>query len=391
MIVQLSVMVTVVVIVIAVLVWTGKRKSKKQKERSSVDIILGRLKIVIGFYQVTHGVLEAFSYIKWPGSLALIGKYSETLQLSVFQIAPIHCLLPDVKMNAFGSLFAILAMNAAAILMSVLAYALRRLFLLRSPLNQEQKEKKVAQTKELIYRNLFFFLYVSYLSTCSKTANVLPLACRTLCLDEEKETCGVYLKADYNVKCEGPEYNRLVIVAYCAVFYIVILPTASLIALWRQRKIPHGNVIKTDNEALEPRDQVTGIIVGLRFLFENYNSHSWYWELVETIRKIVLTSGLILVGGESRAYVGLACVLSGLYGMLFAYISPVVDPFENKLMLTSLAVTFVNLGIGAVSKIPKERIPASIDPYVDGIMFNILVIGANSLVIGLLAGNYRFL
>lgn len=63
MIVQLSVMVTVVVIVIAVLVWTGKRKSKKQKERSSVDIILGRLKIVIGFYQVTHGVLEAFSYI----------------------------------------------------------------------------------------------------------------------------------------------------------------------------------------------------------------------------------------------------------------------------------------------------------------------------------------
>ena len=142
---------------------------------------------------------------------------------------------------------------------------------------------------------------------------------------------------------------------------------------------------------MEPRDQVTGIIVGLRFLFENYNSHSWYWELVETIRKIVLTSGLILVGGESRAYVGLACVLSGLYGMLFAYISPVVDPFENKLMLTSLAVTFVNLGIGAVSKIPKERIPASIDPYVDGIMFNILVIGANSLVIGLLAGNYRFL
>ena len=389
MIVQLSILATVVTIVITVVVWTGKKKSKKTEGRSAVDIILGRLKIIIGFYQVTYGVLEAFSYIKWPDSLALIGKYSELLQLNVFQIAPIHCLFPNLKINAFGSLFAILAMNATAIFLSVLAYGLRKLFLLQSTLNGEQKEKKAAKTKELIYRNLFFFLYVTYLSTCSKTANVLPLACRTLCLDEKDEMCDVFLKADYNIRCEDPKYNRLVIVAYCAVFYILFLPTASLIALWRQRGALRINESQTENRGLEAQDQGTEIITGLRFLFENYNSHSWYWELIETIRKVVLTSGLILVGGESRAYVGLACVMSGLYGMFFAYISPIVDPFENKLMLTSLAVTFVNLGIGAVSKIPKENIPASIDPYVDSVMFKILVFGANSLVIGLLVGNYK--
>jgi hypothetical protein len=161
MIIQLSIMAAVAAIVVAVIIWTGKRKSKKKPGRSSVDIILGRLKIVIGFYQVTYGILEAFSYIKWPDSLALIGKYSEILQMSVFQVAPIHCLFPNVKMNAFGSLFAILAMNAAAILISALVCVLRKLFLLRNTLNEEQKEKKVAQTKELIYRNLFFFLFVT--------------------------------------------------------------------------------------------------------------------------------------------------------------------------------------------------------------------------------------
>ncbi|XP_078366779.1 uncharacterized protein LOC144650882 isoform X2 [Oculina patagonica] len=388
MIFQLSILAAVVVIVVAVLVWTGKKKSKKKEGRSSVDIILGRLKIIIGFYQVTYGVLEAFSYIKWPDSLALIGKYSELLQLSVFQIAPIHCLFSNLKINAFGSLFAILAMNAGAIFLSFLVYGLRKLFLLRSTLSEEQKEKKAAKTKELIYRNLFFFLYVTYLSTCSKTANVLPLACRTLCLDDKEEMCHIYLKADYNIKCQGPKYNRLVSVAYCAVLYIIFLPTASLIALWRQRKALRRNESQDENEALEYQDPGTELNTGLRFLFENYNSHSWYWELIETVRKVVLTSGLILVGGESRAYVGLACVMSGLYGMFFAYISPIVDPFENKLMLTSLAVTFVNLGIGAVSKIPKESIPASIDPYVDNIMFKILVFGANSLVIGLLVVQY---
>jgi len=645
MIVQLSIIAAVAAIVIAVIIWTSKRKSKKKEGRSSVDIILCRLKIVIGFYQVTNGVLETFSYIKWPGALEVIGRYSEILQMNVFQVAPIHCLLSNARMNAFADLFAMLAMNAAAILMSVLAFGLRKLFLLRSALNRQQKEKKVAQTKEVIYRNSFFFLFLTYLSTCSKTAQVVPLACRKLCIDEEDETCDEYLRADYSINCNSQEYNRSVIVAYCALFYIILLPTASLIALWRQRKVLRGNVLDAESEALEPQEQATGnainienedlepqeqntgnvihaenedlerqeqnagnaihtenedlehqeenagnlihaenedlepqeqnmgnviqaekedlehqeqnagnlihadaenenlepqeqntenviqaenedlehreqnagnlidtdaenkdlepqeqnmenviqaenedlkhqeqnsgnliyavnedlepqeqntgnviqaenedlkhqeqnsgnlihaeneelepqeqatgnvihtenealmpqeqakgnivhsenealehqeqatgIVMGLRFLFENYHSRAWYWEYIEVIRKLVLTAALIFLGGESRAYVGLAFVTSGLYVVLFSLISPMADPFENRLMLSALSVTFLNLGIGAVSRIPEEGMSSSsIDPYVDGITFNILVVGANTLVITLLVGNY---
>ena len=384
---QLSIAAAVIAIIIALVVWTSKKKSKKSTGRSLVDIILGRLKIVIGFYQVTFGVLEAFAYIKWPESLTLIGKYSEMLQLNVLQIAPVHCILPDLKVDAFGSLFAILAINAAVIAISVVIYGLRKLFLMRSSLDERDTVVKSSQAKELIYRNLFFVLYVTYLSTCSKTANVLPLACRELCDDENEKDCQKFLKADYSIICQGPEYNRLVVVAFCAVLYIFLLPTASMIVLWKQRKAFDKS--QADNEASDTQEQTTEVVKGLRFLFENYNSHSWYWEIVETTRKVLLTSGLILVGGESRAYVGLACVVSGLYGMLFAYVRPIADPFENKLMMTSLAVTFVNLGIGAVSKIPKENIPASIDPYVDSIVFKMLVIGANSLVIVLLVGKCR--
>ena len=43
-------------------------------------------------------------------------------------------------------------------------------------------------------------------------------------------------------------------------------------------------------------------------------------------------------------------LVSGLYGMFFAHVSPVEDRVENKLMLQFLAATFVNLGIGGVSK-----------------------------------------
>ena len=382
--VQLTITIVLLLILVVVVVWTSIKKNRQSnKQRPLVDIILARLKIIIGFYQVTFGLLEAFSFISWPDSLAVIARYSEVLQLNVLQIAPLHCLFPQFKVDAFGSLFAILAMNVGAVVFAAVAYWVRKFMILRnSQLEDDTKSKQVSQTKELVYRNLFFFLFVTYLSTCSKTANVLPLSCREICLYDIGFGCFTYLKSDFTVECRSPRYKRLVIVAYCAIVYIVIVPLASYLILWKK----HRKVKVTENDSRQQHKYIGELAAGLRFLSENYNTTSWYWELVEMVRKVILTTGLILVGGESRAYVGLACVISGLYGMFFAYVSPVEDPFENKLMLISLAVTFVNLGIGAVSKIPKENVPASIDPYVDSVMFNILVVGANTLVIGLLVG-----
>ena len=126
----------------------------------------------------------------------------------------------------------------------------------------------------------------------------------------------------------------------------------------------------------------------MSFLYENYNEDAWYWELVEVTRKLVLTCGIILIGRESRAYVGLASICSGLYAVAFAFRKPVRDPFEDKLQLTSLLVIFLNLGIGVILKIPKESVSSDVDQYVDSLLVNILVIGANILVILLVVGMY---
>ena len=386
---QLAITIALLLILVVVIVRTSVKKNRQSNnQRPLVDIILARLKIIIGFYQVTFGLLDAFSFISWPDSLSVIARYSEILQFNVLQMAPMHCLLPQLKIDAFGSLFAILVINIGAIVFAVVAYWVRKFMILRNDqLEDDDKSKQVSQTKELVYRNLFFFLFVTYLSTCSKTANVLPLSCRELCFTDKGYGCFTYLKSDFTVECRSPRYKRLVNVAYFAVVYIFLIPLVSYLVLWKK----HKKVKVTENESREQQRYISELAAGLRFLSENYTGTSWYWELVEMVRKVILTSGLILIGGESRAYVGLACVISGLYGILFAYVSPVEDPFENKMMIITLAVTFVNLGIGAVSKIPKENVPASIDPYVDTVMFNLLVVGANTLVIGLLVGKLTHL
>jgi len=384
--IQLGAIVAALAFIAAVVMWYSRKKVQQNEGRALIDIVFARLKIIIGFYQVTYGLLEAFSYVSWPDALDDIAKYSEILQLNFLQIAPLHCLFPGLKVDAFGSLFAAMGLNVAAIGVFAVIYWIRKLSVwLSRGLSKAEKAKKLSHAKELIYRNLFFFLFVTYLSTCSKTANVLPPACRRLCLDKEETLCDNYLKADYGIKCRGSWYHLRLIVAYVNIVYIIALPAFSIIVLWRERRVFLGS--RESGRYMAPQESKE-IVTGLRFLYENYRTETWYWELIEMMRKIALTSGLIVVGQESRATVGVTCVFAALYGMLFAYTAPIQDFFENKLMVTALSVTFVNLGIGAVSRIPAENRPPAEDPLLDTLMFKITVIGANTLVIGQLIYEY---
>ena len=386
MIGQLTIVGCVLMVIVAFLAWSSKRKAKTTQGRTFLDTFFSKLKIVIGFYQVTYGILEAFSFIKWPDSLEVIGRYSEILQMNVFQVAPVQCLISGLQVDAFANLFAMMVINAAAIALSIVFYGVRKITILKNgSLNSEGKSSEISQTKELVYKNLFFVLYVTYLSTCFKTATVLPLSCREICRDTGESFCSVYLKADYNIQCTGPKYKRMAIAAYISTAYLFALPTASFIALWKQRGIVTAESANTPHDLVSKSEMITG----LRFLFQNYKARSWYWELVEMCRKVILTSGLILVGQESRSYIGLAWVIAGMYGVVFSSVSPIQDVVENRLMVTSIAVTVVNLGIGAVSRIPAENVPGSDDSYSDAMLFKILVIGANTLVIGLLAGKTK--
>ena len=370
---QLAILGTTITLLAIFVIWRSKKQRKENTGRSFIDMALGIIKIIIGFYQVTFGIMEAFSDIKWPKSLSDVGKYSKMIQFNVLQITPLHCIISSLdNFDAFEVLIAVMALNGAAIIVAFSSYILYRIISIRNISDENEKKKAAVNAKEIIQRNLFFFLYVTYLNTCLKIAEILPPACHKICLDDEEKSCKRYLRADYSITCSGARYKRMLIVGFCCLFYVAFLPTATFIVIWRQKRASDS----TDEQGN----------MGLRFLHENYKPRCWYWELVETFRKVVLTSGLVLIGGKGRAYIGAALVLSGLYGVFFAYKSPIFDPFENKLMLASLAVTFVNLGIGAVGQIRQEDTESFLGADEDKVLFNGLVFVANSLVLGILFG-----
>lgn len=387
MIGELCFMALVVILITTVVVWRNKTQNMEKQRRSLLDRILSRMKIIVGFYQVAFGVVSAFSYIEWPYALETFAEYSDLLRLHIFQIFPPHCIFPELKMNAFKRLYGMLIVNGGVVILAFLFYGLWRVLLAFE--SQKKKAKKISEAKQKVYTVVFVVFYITYLSTCSNTANINPLACYKVCYDNNETVCQWFLKGDFTVGCgkEDIEFRDYHFVGYLTFIYIAFLPTAAFVILWRQRQSLMLSVGQSsDTSTRSQKSSSSEVAIALRFLHENYRGDFWYWEFVETARKVALTSGIILIGKKSRAYIGVACTFSGLYGMYFAHAVPIVDRSEYTLMVFNLAATFFNLGIGTSSKIPAEEAKNLKKSFMNHMVFQVIVIAANFSVIGLLFG-----
>jgi hypothetical protein len=226
--------ISVVVMVIIVVVIKG-RKRKVGTKRSLTDIILARLKIIVSFYQISSGTLDAFSYVQWPSALTKMSEYAKFIQLNILQIAPLHCFNSHIKMDAYAELVITCSMTAAVILTALLYYTLKRLYLSSNAKTHGKLRINSAleATKEACYRNVFLFLFVTYPQACSTIFKMLPPACHRICQDSSETQCTFYLKADYSITCFTDKYNRYIILAYAALIYPFAVPLLTVAVLWK--------------------------------------------------------------------------------------------------------------------------------------------------------------
>lgn len=197
------------------------------------------------------------------------------------------------------------------------------------------------------------------------------------------KNCTYYLKMDYSLKCFDNTYNKYVTAAYVGSCYPVLFPVFIVAVLYFLYYRPH---IK--NRARKPNPKRYEMVEGMRFIYENYSERCWYWEIVETIRKLILTSGLSLIGAEGRTYIGMAAMASGFYAVAHAQAQPIPDKFEHLLQLASLVATFFNLSVGVLLRIPSEMVNYSIEKDKDSVGVTVLLVTANIMVIGLVVGEY---
>ena len=389
------------------------RRRKNESGRSVTDILLARLKIVIGFYQVTSGTLTSFSHVNWPDALISVINYAQIVQLNLLQIVPVHCFNSELKVDTYSTFLMFAAVNFLGVALFVVVYFISKVYnIRRSDLDNKGLKRANSSSKEQCYRCIFVLLFLTYPALSAQILQMLPATCHEICMAAQGKKCEAFLRFDYSVRCYTEKFNSYAILVYISLVFVVGFPLATLVLLWRSHlndkkvSLKQQNVLgkalrieaegsdqvqlpTNQNEAKDEDQDLPGneIFKGMRFLYENYSSSCWFWEVVDLGRKVVLTSVLALVGAESRTHLGVAALLSGLYTVVFAYYKPVTDIFEYWLQLASLLATNLNMSAGMLLKIPSQAdVTSDASSQFESVGVAVLLVANNLFVSSIIIG-----
>jgi len=180
---------------------------------------------------------------------------------------------------------------------------------------------------------------------------------------------GRYMIADYSIDCDESAYSSFAI--YSGIFimlYPVGIPLFYTVLLWRRKAL-----IMEDVKEREGSEELRG----LEFLFENYKPEYWYFEVVLTVLRLLLTGilGLIEPGSSTQLSVGMLIAFTATLVMntLHVYNSD----SDNKLSVLSFIQIFLVMLAALVLKGEEMADGESFDKEYLGIVLiavNVLVL-----------------
>ncbi|KAJ8049489.1 Insulin-like growth factor-binding protein complex acid labile subunit [Holothuria leucospilota] len=350
----------IIVIVIAclciylIVLWRYKtQKRRNEGERSTLDILTARGKIVLGFYQVVGEFFKSLNEVNWVGKLYVIGEFISYVELNILKIfVRPQCVKENLIINPkiefiFGISFPFTCMLLAAVVykIKIVIFEYRYGRLLTMQYQQKLTSKLMTITVVV--------LFVTYPPICTTVFQLYPGACQKFCLDIKKTHCIRKLRSDYDINCDELTYYHYA--TYVAtVCYVIAFPSILLYLLKKQKlheKSSRRRVRRSccgEEDEFEPLVQNNDIYEGRpawgTFLCESYKPEYWYWEIIELTRKVSQTVTITLLGWEHKLTVLLTIGISVLFLTLHARFMPMKSTFEQRLqVMFSLTAILINV------------------------------------------------
>ncbi len=106
-----------------------------------------------------------------------------------------------------------------------------------------------------------------------------------------------YLQADFTLNCYTSEYARYTALAVMMILvYTLGIPALIFGLLWRQR--------------MRGRMHEVEVLLSLGFLYDAYTAEMWWWELLDSSYKLIMTSILAFFPSNSQLPFGMAVTVA---------------------------------------------------------------------------------
>ena len=407
--------IAIFVILCLIISLTDKIKIEySQDHRTFADIILSSLKILIGFYQILISIIHAFSNVHWPSNLKKGINIFQYLQFEIITLPSLRCINQDWRIDAVTEFWIVLITIFTIPIIALMYYLIKSVYIYFKCVTPSDAKTRRYICGRNCTKVIALFLFVTYPLISTKFLQILPISCNSFCTVKQGKVCMhslSYLRIDYSIPCLTMSDNKLtLIIGYTCIAIPLVLPLILFMLLrvygpGRQPIRKHRTILQPIIDVLDTNDEdnhsspthfqispsndqlVPGISTdriltsALKFSYENYHTHCWYWEVIEMARKLVMTTSAVLFLGHTK--IGLSCtiIISMIFTILHAVIKPLKSSFENAAQLLSLTLVPLNLAIAAVLQSQDTHNQSIIDKTRDSFYLGILLVAMNSILI----------
>ncbi|GMH69242.1 hypothetical protein TrST_g1107 [Triparma strigata] len=257
------------------------------------------IKIMFSYYQIVGGMSWGFDLNFPPIFTNFLSFTSSIVNLDFLNLMPLGC----VTTSDFHRTLVVMTLGPFTLgLLNLLLY----------------KAFKTCGKKHRSHETFGWFLFMTFLVLPSVATKIFStFACRDFDGDY-----GSYLKVDYSIDCDSAEHKKYVTYACacCAVFPIGV-PLMYFFLLRRVKSLldpgqkqlcfskGEEEGLKAALEERERLEQEHEDLASLSFLYSAYEPECWYFEIVETMRKLVLTGGLIFLGPGTSEQIAISMII----------------------------------------------------------------------------------
>jgi len=277
-----------------------------------------KIKILIGFFQVVMA-LEGIIEVNWPSMWKSGLDPIRWISLNWYSVDFISCILQTTYFERYT-----LQLIFPPVILLALPCLVRCAGL--------QKRDKPWCSASDAWRWSFMLLFIVY-PQCSEMAFSF-FSCKQLSNGNE------YLNADYDTQCwTGTHAGYIIPGIIFVILYPLGFPIYIFSTLWRQHCKGHlfdkaGDV---DSKGRR-RVQLKRTRNWLGFMYADYNSDNWFFEVVLLLWKCFFTGVLEFIEPILPIQLATAAMICGITGFIFvAYRKPYLEPTDNALAVVTHA------------------------------------------------------
>jgi hypothetical protein len=208
------------------------------------------------------------------------------------------------------------------------------------PARTSRLEKALAK-HYLVFLAMTFLIYSTVSTTVFQT-----FACDTI--DDSANTKTSYLRADYSIQCGTAKHTLYrVYAAFMVIIYPLGIPALYALLLWNNRHKLRSN---TETSVHMPNRHKDESLRSTRFLWKSYTHKMYYWEVIECMRRLLLTGAIVFIAPGTAAQAAIACVLAVVSLAVALYFQPHFDPHDGQIYTGGAMIIFLSMFLSLLMK-----------------------------------------